>query len=56
MTQIDDSYALEKYDIKINDTTCKYSPSFCNSEKCDYALSSYSVAKKLIRKYCNIDR
>lgn len=56
MTQIDDSYALEKHDIKIIETTCNYSSSFSNSEQCEYALSSYSRATKLIWIYCNIDR
>lgn len=56
MTQIDESYSFETYDIKINETTCNYSSSFSNSEKCEYTLSIYSRATKLIRKYCNIDR
>lgn len=56
MTQIDESYALEKHDIKINDTTYNYSSSFSNGEQCEYTLSNYSRATKLIRKYCNIVR
>lgn len=28
-----ESYALEKYDIKINDERCNYGPSFSNSEQ-----------------------
>lgn len=36
MTQIDESYSLEKYDIKINDNTCNYSSCFSNSEQCKY--------------------
>lgn len=56
MTQIDESYSLGKYDIKINDDTCNCSSSFSNSEQCEYTLSSYSRVTKLIWKYCNTDR
>lgn len=56
MTQIDESYVLEKYDIKISDNTCNYSSSFSNSGQCEHALSSYSRATQLIRKNCNIER
>lgn len=37
MTQIDESYSLEKYDIKINDNTCN-SSCFSNSEQCKYTF------------------
>lgn len=40
-----ESYALEKYDIKINDERCNYGPSFSNSKQCEYTLSSYSQVK-----------
>lgn len=56
MTQIDESYVLEKYEIKINDNTCNYSSSFSNSGQCEHTLSSYSRLTKLIRKYCNTER
>lgn len=34
MTPIDKSYALEKYNIKINDKRCNYGSSFSNSRQC----------------------
>lgn len=34
MTQIDELYALEKYDIQINDKRCNNGSSFSNSKQC----------------------
>lgn len=45
MTQIDESYALKKYDIRIDDTTFNFRLSFSNSEQCEYALSLQSDDK-----------
>lgn len=35
MTQIEESYALEKYNIKINNKRCIYGSSFSYSKLCE---------------------